>query len=187
MSSAFKTAAQALGSADLETLLTTLHDNDLRHLAGLLVDPGGSSIASRRVLPQVILRPQLSRQRLIDGIAHDLPYLASHTTDRNPTSRQLLQVVALRHNIEDQGTEACPKIERPLQQKYLDALRPVPEKFKDKGSHEWYRSIAYNIPVGGWVAFLLSPNWKAVTGAVLEIAALRRLALTQELAESLEV
>lgn len=173
-------------TSDLDTLLRLLPDDAIGRLAALLVEMPGRDVAGRRHLPRAMNRQGLVGRQLIPDILDDLSFLGSHETGSLQLYRQLLQTVAMRHRIADDGSQQASVIERQIQAKYPADLRPAAESFKDIGSSEWYRKVAFGVPAVGWLAYMMSPDWRTVTAVVLEVAALRRIALMTEFAASLE-
>jgi hypothetical protein len=175
-----------LETADLAELLGQFSTRDLHRVAQPLVAYASGLSKGSRHLPRTLQVNANDRKHLIAAIVDDFTYLARYSTDRAPTYRQVLQAIALRHRVHDDGKLPASTIERLVQRVYLGALRPPAKGFVDAGRDAALRKLLYLVPGGGWTAFLLSPNWKAVTAAVLEIAALRRIALMRELNASLE-
>jgi len=177
--------------SDLETpyldlLLSKLDDNSLDHLGTLMLEmPWSSSIGRMSLF--IFREKNLKGRKLIPAIVHDLSFVASHEADPRPSYRDILQVIAMRHNIADDGKQPASVVERQLQAKYEGQLRPAADTFKDLGSSEWYLKLAFGVPVIGWAAFMMSPDWRTATAVVLEVAALRRVALIREFAQELEL
>lgn len=172
-------------AVDLGQFLATLSDDEIDGIAVLLARLPNAWTSRGRVLPSAMDRDGLRGKALISAIMQDLAHLASHTTGPTQAYRAILQEVASRHGVEDDGTQSCSAIERKVQQSYLDALRPDAKQFSDRGTNTTLRRAAYLTPLFGNLAYLLSPNWQAVTAAVLEIAALRRIALMRAFASNL--
>jgi hypothetical protein len=122
----------------------------------------------------------LRGKALIPGIVHDLSWLASPTVGSSRSYRDALQAVARRHGVEDDGTKPPSEIERALQAQYVTQLRPDPRQFTERTGTTRLATLA------GRVSAAASPNARILTAAVLEIAALRRIALMREFANSLE-
>lgn len=174
-----------LETPDLGQFLASLTDAELDGIALLLARIPNALMYRGRALPSAIERDRLRGKALISAIMQDLAQLASHKTGPTQAYRAILQRVASRHGVEDDGTEPCSAIERKVQQHYLDDLRPDAKQFSDRGRDSNLRRAAYATPVFGNLAYLMSPHWKAVTAAVLEIAALRRIALMRQFASNL--
>lgn len=175
-----------LESPDLDTLLRSLSGEDIDRLARLIANMSKQDLLNRFHLASSIDKRQLRGAMLVPDILADLSQLASHTTGPTPNYREILRMVAGRHGIKDDGKRPPAEVERELQSKNADQLRPKATTFKDKGSSGALRKLAFFVPVGGWAAWLMSPNWDVVTAAVLEISALRRIALMEQFAQSLE-
>lgn len=180
--------ADPLQSADLAVLLRALPPGACDRIATLMVGLRRRSPGALRdtYLPRSLETRKLCGHQLIPDIVDDLSALGRHETGPSYTYRQLLQDVAARHGIQDDGE--CPPagIERKVQRHYAPDLWPDPANFEDRGSDAWWRRAAYGVPVGGWAAYLLSPDWKVVTAVTLEVAAHRRIALTRDFRENLE-
>jgi hypothetical protein len=171
---------------DLGALLRLLPDEASDRLAALLVDMPGSDVAGRRHLPRAMNRQGLVGRQLIPDILDDLSFLGSHETGSRHPYRQLLHAVAMRHGSADDCKQPASVAERQIQARYQAGLRPIAVDFKDLGSSEWYRKVAFGVPAVGWLAYMMSPDWRTVTAVVLEVAALRRIALMREFTASLE-
>lgn len=171
---------------DLGRFLSRLPDETIDRIATLLARMPSRFTSLGRVLPSAMDRDGLRGKALISAILQDLAHLASHTIGPTWTYRAILQRVAWRHGIEDDGTRPCSVIERKVQGHYVEHLRPEANIFQDLGKTEKLRKAAYFVPLFGHVAYLLSPNWRVVTAVVLEIAALRRIAMMRVFADSLE-
>jgi hypothetical protein len=175
-----------LETSDLGAFLRLLPDEAITRLAELMVEMAGSDRTNRRHLPRAMTRQGLKGAQLIPDILDDLSFLGSHEIGSRLPYRELLRAVAMRHNIADDGTTPAASIERQIQAKYLASIRAVAGTFEDLGSSEWYRRLAFGVPIIGWAAYMMSPDWRTVTAVVLEVAALRRSALMREFHASLE-
>ena len=170
-----------LHSADLLVLLRALHPAACNGVATVIVKLcEQNKLAQRELhLSRSLGARGLCGHQLAPDIVQDLSALGRHETGPTPDYRSMLRGIAYRHGIEDDGEHPPASIERKLLRHYRPALRPDPATFVDRGSDAWWHRAAYAVPGWGWVAYLLSPDWKVVTAAVLEIAAQRRIALTR--------
>jgi len=169
-----------LESSDLALLLRQMTDRDIDGLASILTDMPKADVLNRcvtRVGREVF---GLHGKALIPGIVHDLCWLASPTVGSTKSYREALQAVARRHEIKDDGLKPPSEIERALQAQYLTQLRPDPRQFTERTGPSRLATLA------GRVSAAASPNARVLTAAVLEVAALRRIALMREFANSLE-
>lgn len=123
---------------------------------------------------------------LVPDIERELLWLARQPPMPAPSYREMLQTVAHRHEVEDDGKRAPASVERDLLRRYVDNLRPDPKTFEDRGSSPLLQRVGFFVPGPGWVAWAVGPDWRAVTAATLEIAAHRRIALTRLLRSALE-
>ena len=137
-------------------------------------------------LPRSLRQRELHGRHLVPDIVHDLSALGRHQTGPWHNYRELLRGMAGRHGVLDDGKRPVPSVERDIQRVYGSDVRPKPANFTDRGSDDLQRRLLYALPLGGWAAYLLSPNWRIVTAAILEVAAHRRFALTRVLRAELE-
>ena len=177
-----------LHSSDLAVLLRAVPPAACDQIARLIVGlrERGTVALQDTYLSRSLATRKLCGHQLIPDILDDLSALGRHGTGPSYAYRQLLQGVASRHGIDDDGECPPASVERKVQQHYAPDLRPNPARFEDRGSDAWWRRAAYGVPIGGWVAYLFSPDWKVVTAATLEIAAHRRIALTRTFRATLE-
>lgn len=178
-----------LNTDNLVEFLQSLETTEIDHLANLLAKLSSSA---GRVLPDAMIRDGLTGQYLIAPIMYDIRHLAKYTIDNASNYLGILTAVARRHGITNIDSAKPAEIERQIQLCYLDALRlnglrPSAESFIDLGSSELLRKIGYFVPPFGPISYAMSPDWRTVTAIVLEIAALRRIALVRRLASSLEL
>jgi hypothetical protein len=176
----------AWDTPDLGRFLSLLPDEDIDHIATLLARMPSRFTSLGRVLPSAMDRDGLRGKALISAILQDLAHLGSHTTGPTWTYRTILQRVAWRHGVDDDGKQPCSAIERAIQRNYMQSLRPDVSSFRDAGKTETFRKFAFAVPGFGNAAYLLSPHWQVVTAALLEIAALRRIGMMRIFADSLE-
>ena len=181
-------AAGALHSADLPLLLRALPESACDRVARLIVDLRGRSRSAVRVTYSAhsLASPERRGHVLIPDIVADLRALGRHETGPANDYREALRSIAYRHQIDDDGERAPASVERELLRHYQPGFRPNAATFEDRGSDNWVRRVGYTIPGWGWGAYLMSPDWRAVTAATLEIAAQRRIALARALRADLE-
>ncbi len=188
MKKAMQTEADQLTTDNLVQFLKSLDESEIDRLANLMVKLSSSA---GRVLPDAMNRDGLTGKLLIAPIMYDLRHLAKYTIDNSSNYLEILTSVARRHGITKINPAKPAEIERQIQLRYIDALRPnalrpSAEAFTDLGSSELLRKIGYLLPPFGPISYAMSPDWRTVTAIVLEIAALRRTALVRHLASNLE-
>lgn len=176
---------EPLRSDNLAVLLPNFSDADLDQLAEVVVAAagGGDRLGRRQIKRE--RRQGLSGKLLVPAIINDLTLLASHETGRRPTYAEIVREVAERHG-KEQPHGDCVELERRIQMEYGADLRPPPATFEERGASSIVRRVLYAVPPFGPLAYAASPKWSAVTRIVLEISALRRIALVQALRRSLQ-
>ncbi len=169
-----------LESPDLTTLLCHMDDTDIDRLASILIEMPKGDVLNSCVTGIGRGVFGLSGKALIPGIVRDLSWLASPTVGSSKTYRDTLQAVARRHGIEDNGLALPSEIERALQAQYVSQLRPDPRQFTERTAPHMLAKLSERVAAAAF------PSSRIVTAAVLEIAALRRIALMRDFAKSLE-
>jgi len=177
-----------LATDDLAKLLRSLPPAASEGVARLIVALRSRSrlTAGELHLDRSLSIRGLTGHHLVADIIEDLRGLARHEPTPAPDYRDMLRTLAYRHGVEDDGTRPAPSVERDIMRRYGDKLRPDPASFDDLGHTPIWQKIGFAVPGGGWIAWMLSPNWPVVTAATLEIAAQRRIAITRHLRQSLE-
>ena len=177
-----------LNSSDLSTLLQALPPEASDRVARLIV---AVRTRTRIAFEDSELRRSVERRHLVGhelafDIQRELLWLARHPPSPAPTYRQLLQTIAHRHDVEDDGVRAPASVERDLLRRYGSDIPPDPSTFEDRGWSPLAQRIGFFVPGPGWVAWAIAPDWRTVTAATLEIAAHRRIALTRLVRSLLE-
>lgn len=176
-----------LETDDLADLLGRFADVEINRLSRILTEMPKLDLRNRCVTSTGIEIFKLNGRALIPGIVHDVAWLGSTTTGRTRSYRQILQSVAQRHGIDDDGEQPLSVIERAIQRHYLDCLRPDQNGFVERPAPSRLSGIAARIPFSGRVAQMVPGSDRVLTALVLEIAALRRIGLMRDFAASLEV